>query len=262
MVCVAGTVAKADWKPPENPDPSKIRDEAIADRKAKRYEEALAKHVWYHEKALTTPGGENLGPVRVSFALADWFQLAHRYPPALEKLKFYRDAATQRVRDGKDGLASFQEVNAINGILDEEPRTLALFLWLHTNKMDIAKEVYAWAEPVLVRAQLYDLCGVYLDRPEKTYERLVRGFRTRKENPSYDHEKQRNAFQEKYFANRVTSLVALLTVNDRNREAQKIVAAATKEWGDPEFAKQIEVALKGLVPEPWPPPLRPSIVPD
>src|SRR5688572_11688303 len=44
--------AKAAWSPPANPDPHVILREAKADTQAGRYEEALAKHVWFHSHAL------------------------------------------------------------------------------------------------------------------------------------------------------------------------------------------------------------------
>jgi len=42
----------AAWTPPENPNPQQILSEAQSDAKAGRYEDALAKHVWFHENAL------------------------------------------------------------------------------------------------------------------------------------------------------------------------------------------------------------------
>jgi len=167
LVSVMEVAVMADWTPPENPDPRKIRDEAGADTRAGRYTDALAKLTWFHENALTTPGGESLGPVRLSFGLKDWYDLAQKYPPALVKLTSYRDSAMQRVREGKDAFDSFQEAKGINEVLEEEKRTHELFLWLHANRMEVAKQVYALAEPLLVKAKLYKLCGSYLDRPEK-----------------------------------------------------------------------------------------------
>ena len=37
-----------EWTPPENPDPQTILNEAQSDALAKRYEIALAKHIWLH----------------------------------------------------------------------------------------------------------------------------------------------------------------------------------------------------------------------
>ena len=41
------------WKPPQNPDPGKILEEARADQQTGNYAVALDKHVWYHENKVT-----------------------------------------------------------------------------------------------------------------------------------------------------------------------------------------------------------------
>ena len=48
---MAIAVARADWTPPQNPNPDEILEEARADTEAGRYEDALAKHVWLHLNA-------------------------------------------------------------------------------------------------------------------------------------------------------------------------------------------------------------------
>ncbi len=72
--------ADAGWAPPENPDPQDILAQAKQDTASGRYEDALAKHLWFHENALEYRS--SLYGVRLSFALGDWTKLSHVYPLA------------------------------------------------------------------------------------------------------------------------------------------------------------------------------------
>jgi len=61
------------------------------------------------------------------------------------------------------------------------------------------------------------------------------------------------SFNDKSFTNKITTLVALLVVNDRQPEAQKVASDARNESSDASFHAKLDDALKGNVPEPWPP---------
>jgi hypothetical protein len=54
------------------------------------------------------------------------------------------------------------------------------------------------------------------------------------------------------FRNETATLVAILSVNDRKIEASEIATLAKKELDDAEFHKELERALAGNVPVPWP----------
>lgn len=114
--CFMAHTALADWTPPADPDPKKIRDEAREDERAGRYEDALAKRVWYHENSRNYAG---LGGVRLSFALMESMDLGKEYPPALDKLREVRDEAEKAVNAGKDVWQSFQDYASINEYLGE-----------------------------------------------------------------------------------------------------------------------------------------------
>ena len=58
---------------------------------------------------------------------------------------------------------------------------------------------------------------------------------------------------EKSFTNKTTTLVALLVVNGRKSEAEKIAQDAKQEWDNRAFHAKLDDALHGRVPEPWPP---------
>jgi hypothetical protein len=120
LALTATLVRGDDWTPPENPDPTAILREAEGDTRAKRYDRALAKHVWYHDHALKFDQGQT--GVRLSFALSSWLTLAEQYPPALVMLRQARDAAGQQAVAGGERLgafAAFQEFAALNDTLDD-----------------------------------------------------------------------------------------------------------------------------------------------
>src|ERR1044072_6141550 len=88
---VYGAQALAVWTPPEKPNPAQILQDANADTRAGQFEDALAKHLWYHRNALKHSPAQ--GGVRLSFALSYWHNLATKYPPAMTALKAERDEA-------------------------------------------------------------------------------------------------------------------------------------------------------------------------
>jgi len=59
-------------------------------------------------------------------------------------------------------------------------------------------------------------------------------------------------FAEKSFTNGVTILIALLVVNRRQADAIRIADEARRAWDDKAFQQQLDEALKGEVPLPWP----------
>ncbi len=242
--------AHADWKPPSRPDAQQILNEAVSDAAAKRYDDALAKHVWFHQEALKHQ--PSLYGVRLSFALLYWTRLGAVYPPALEKLKSVRDEAAKDVREGTGTHGIFHDFVSINAALKEDGRTKDLFVWLHTNKPDFAKEVYALAQPSLIKAKQYELCGAYID-VDNQFQRMLDDYRLNKK-LAKDRKFGKSVleFGEKSFSNHASTLTALLVLNARKADAERIAAAAQKEWDDPQFKAELEKALRGDVPAPWP----------
>jgi hypothetical protein len=239
----------AAWTPPENPNPQQILNEAQTDTKAGRYEDALAKHVWFHENALKLR--PSLYGVRLSFALSDWVELAAAYPVALEKLKTIRDQAADRVRESDQVREPFHDFASINKYLNESIKTKDLFLWLNSSKPELAKSVFDLAEPALIDAKEYHLCGGYIE--PKSFDQIREQYHKNKElgqNPIHGERMQNYA--EKSFANHTTTLIALLVVNDRKADADRIAAEALKERSDPPFEAELEKAKQGVVPTPWP----------
>jgi hypothetical protein len=261
VLLAAPGVGRADeWTPPEKPNPHSILDGARVDARAGDYETALAKHVWFHENALKYD--ESLTGVRLSFALGYWFQLAEAYPPAMAKLIDVRDDARRRVEENHDErvvFEHFQELAAINDRLGEADATVDAFRWLDERDSPGTRRVYRLAQPSLVLAKEYALCGKYLE-PEPAFERMADSYRHMREYEGRPRAGVKSPpFAAPNFINEVATLVALLVVNERQDEADDIVLAAKKvsletrdDAFDADLADALEGALDGTVPEPWP----------
>jgi hypothetical protein len=252
VVALVASIAAADdaWKPPENPDPHTILQEAHADTRAMRYEQALAKHVWYHENALRIQPAQQ--GVRLSFALSYWKELADVDAPAFVKLVEVREEAVKNALEGANARQSFQDLAAISKTLGEDARTTEVFVELDKKQPEIAKQVYSLAQPALIKAKEYQLCNKYLE-PEQSLRLATASFESGKklaENPKFGA--QHLDFVHKSFTNKATTLVALLTVNGRLAEADKAAKGAMAAWDDAHFQGAIGDALAGKVPAPWP----------
>jgi thiol-disulfide isomerase/thioredoxin len=242
------SAAAEGWQPPENPDPREILREAQADTRAQRYEDALAKHVWFHHNALKHR--PSLSGVRRSFALSYWQKLGMAYPHALDKLREIRDEAAEKVVNGTDLRESFRDLVAINRTFSEEHRTKELFVLLDAQKPHVAQEVFRSAQPALIKSEEYELCGKYIDS-KRSLRLMVAGFRTRNR-LSKNKRPELVEFTEKKFTNDAATLVALLIVNGRKTEADEIADNVKKEWNNALFHAELDRALQGEVPKPWP----------
>lgn len=243
--------AVSDWTPPQNPNPQKILTEAEADASDGNYANALAKHIWFFQNALKYDSGEYV--VRLSFALSDWVELGKIYPPALEKLKTFRDEAEKNVRHDKNVRDNFNDFESINEYIKEEAKTVDLFVWMDSNKPDSAKAVFDLAQPALVKSKQYTLLGKYIQNPFSLYDKAVQDYERNAElakNPKFG--KQVQDFGESKFKNETTTLIALLVVTDQKAVAEKIVADLKKQPYLPKDNEQIQKALNGEVPPPWP----------
>lgn len=239
-----------EWAPEGEPNPHQVFGEAREDTAAGRYPEALAKRIWFHRHALEMDAA--LTGVRLSYALGDWLQLAAVYPPALEALTAIRDENEAELRAGAGDRQQFIDFVAINRVLEQEAETIDLFFWLSENQPDLATATFDMARPALVRAKDYALCSRFL-RPEQELASARAAYRMHLQlaaNPAFGEPIRE--FGEQKFTNDMATLVALLAVNGRETEAQKIADEAKQEWQDEMFAELLERALKEEVPPPWP----------
>lgn len=245
-----------DWTPPENPDPQKVLQEAREDVKHQRYEVALSKILWFHENAAVLQ--PSLSGVRLSFALSYWLELGEVYPPALEKMKQLRDEAEKQIRNEKQVRVRFEDFHdfvALNRTLREEERTAKAFEWLDKTDEEDAQRVFLAAQPALIKQRAYKLCGKYIDS-ERDFSRIRRSYTMGLLMADKRFGARHREFTEKKFLNDVTTLIAILAQNDRKAEASEVASEAKKIVEDPDLQKkldkQMESALSGTVPKPWP----------
>lgn len=166
-------IAAPNWTPPPGSLPSKILDEARADRRAARYEEALAKHVWYHTASRQEPGQ---GGVRLSFAMSDWLALGQAYPPALAKMKQMRAETERELYLEKpsvqvDRFTLFHEFSGFNWVLKEEHKTVELFHLLEEHAPSFAEQVYPVVQAVFARLGQKPTRTSYLNPVENPVEK-------------------------------------------------------------------------------------------
>jgi predicted Ser/Thr protein kinase len=134
--------ANETWSPTlapgAKPDLQQILSEAQALTAGGKYEESLQRHLWFHRHALEFDPG--MSAVRLSFALSYWTELARRYPKAKQALIEIRDHDASEVRAGRGYFDLFMEVESINGCLQDEAATLALFKVIEREDPQLANQ--------------------------------------------------------------------------------------------------------------------------
>lgn len=251
LILLLPSVALAEWAPPENPDPQKILLEASADTQAKRFEVALAKHLWFHQNALKI--NKAFYGVRLSFALNGWKTLANQHPPALQAMKATRDEAKKQFLtfQSKEPSLLFNEIEALNKTLEEPGETVSLFELLEEKNLELARSVADMAQPALIRAKKYALCFKYL-KPDAILPDAVRDLQQMQATAATLNREQLKQVAEKSFTNRIATTIALMVMNDQKQQAADFADKSRAHCDTTEFKSAIESALKGVVPDPWP----------
>jgi hypothetical protein len=155
------TLVSAAWTPPANASIETIYDELRTDFQEKRYEDALAKHLWFHEKSKDYPA---LAGVRLSYALGQWLDLGKVHPPALEKMKSLRDQLEIDIaKDSKSDFVKLMDLFAFNRTLGDSKRNVAIFVSLDAQSSPLAKQAFILTFGTLVTHQEFKLAGKYLN---------------------------------------------------------------------------------------------------
>jgi hypothetical protein len=240
----------AEWRPPEKPDPSAILHDARKDRQAGRYQDALAKHVWYHENALKHDAAQS--GVRRSFALWYWLQLGEQYPPALKKLEDYRQEARKQALASNENEAyhHFADFVAISKRLKKDKEIVDLFVTLDEKHPKSAKRAYHVVNDALIAAEKFELCGKYINGDKAIALEILK----------FEHHRElakdpRRAdpdigeFGERTFRREAATLVAILVKCNRVEEAKRVAQKARAAWEDAELHAALEKALEGHFPD-------------
>ena len=216
-----GASASAEpWSPTlapgEKPDLQKIRNEADSLMNWGRYDESLQRHIWYFNHALAY--GE-CDPVRLSFGLSGWSELARRYPKARQALIEVRDRDAQTFSNGGGYSALFQEVASINRELRDDDATVALFKNIRQKDPALARQCYFYAEAQLVSKGEYALCSSYISNPQASFQTIRTGWDMEKKLDPTGNAANR-------FVGNTRQLIEILIGAGRKTEAEKIRDAA------------------------------------
>jgi hypothetical protein len=236
------------WTAPDHADPQAILREAVEDRIAGRYEDALQKHVWFHKQAVKASPA--LVGVRRSFALAYWAHLASKYPPAMEALKKARDDAGEDVRAGRDATEAFRDYAAIDDELDDPLATVSLFLSIEKSDRELARKLYPAAEDALLDAKYFEVAGRYVDPPAEL-KRVSDTYRQMAKRAPPSPELDMKSLNERFFAAGAGRLVALMVIVDRKPEADRIAEQALAVSDSATVKAAIDQAKQGRLPPPF-----------
>lgn len=241
------------YTPPPNMSMQQLLNEAQADAAAGRYKEALAKQIWFRDNALKRE--PSMVGVRDSFALMYWAQLAQKYPPAMTKLASIRDQAIKTVFSGhtedRTAARAYLTAVSINNGLNESSKNVELFKALDAHDPAAAKQVYSVAEKDLIAAKEYALCGHYIDA-DRSYAQVLANYNRLKDMPKSQGTPQLLEMAGRMFTSKTATLVALLAINNRNDEAERVATQAAQENDTPESAALLAEAKTGKLPPAWP----------
>ena len=244
-----------DWTPPDNPQPQAILNEARANVLAKNYEDALAKHVWFHENALEISPA--LTGVRLSFALSSWERLAQKFPPALKMLNEIRDKTEKELIENLDdakALRLFQDVAAIDRTLGKNEKTSELFIELSQADGDLAKRFFQIARDALFEAEEYKTIIKFMD-PDKEVERIKRMFDLQSKAPVRDPRAKAllAEISQQRLIKESAQLVAVLALDDQEEKAKEISVKCVSIANTPELKRRLKSkllkSLDGKVPK-------------
>jgi hypothetical protein len=238
--------SQSPWIPPANPNADKIFNEIRQDFKDKKYQTALEKHVWFHKNALKFNQG--MYGVRLSYAIAEWIELGRVYPPALSALQKIRDDSCSEIKSGRGDFYLFNDISSINEYLHDEDKTALLFVFLKENNANLAKQVYPLAQSSLIQAKKYSICNEYIS-PKQDIDMANHLLNVNLElakKPEFGQ--QLKKFAEDQYSTSISTLVAIMVVNNRTEEAGLISIDALKHLDSPGFRKMLADAKQGVFP--------------
>jgi tetratricopeptide (TPR) repeat protein len=148
-------------------DMQKHLQETVRIAKEGNYQEALERHVWFHNHALEHQ--PSMTGVRLSFALMYWTKLGRKYPPALEKLKEIRNKKEKTLVDGEGSFELFHDVSGINRALKEDERTIDLFKKVESTNPEQIDRLWIVAKDLAFAHKEYALINRHIKDVEKEY---------------------------------------------------------------------------------------------
>lgn len=208
-------------------DPSTAFRDAVALARQGKYEEALEKHIWFHEHALEYDVG--FAGVRLSYAMSAWLELAEKYPKARQALVRIRDGTVNAILNGTGTFHAFQDLAVINDNLKENQETVALFKTIHQADPDRAKQYYRFAEPYLVTHREFSICSSCLPDVRARFEEIRHLFQmylgVSDRNPGFPASEARE-FADEFLTAHSSRVVQILVAVGRRQEAEQVFKLA------------------------------------
>ena len=161
--------------PGEKPDLAKILADAKDLTTRGQYEEALGRYIWFHNHEQQY-GDSYQDVVRITSGISDWVELGRRYPKAKQALLEIRDDAQRKIADGQGYADLFKDVQAINGELQQQDDTYALYQSMRKTDPQLARECYFWAENLLVSKGEYQWCFENMGDPQSRFANTKSNF--------------------------------------------------------------------------------------
>ena len=240
LILITFLSCERGWEPSENPDPQQILHDAQDDFKGQRYDDALEKHIWFHDHALEY--SPSMYGVRLSFALSYWKQLGDVYPPALQTMIKIRDNKADLLAQGKGNRNLFHDVMALNRTLGSDSLTVALFRSLDHEHQELAGQSWSIAKNAIIEAKAYDLVRKYMDSLEdefgdvkEVYDRNVAMYGGEGFGEDF------KAYNENHFVEKTIILIDLAIALDEMKEAKAIQTDALAILNDPRLNDVIPI---------------------
>jgi hypothetical protein len=232
------------WSPPlapgGTPDLQKILGDAKDFMSKGAYEEALQRHIWYHNHALEIDPAHSA--VRLSFALSDWMELARCYPKAKQALVEIRDNKTREIAEGRGYSEMVQEVQAINHELQDDDATYALFKTIREKDPKLAAQSYFYLETLLVSKGEYQWCLSHMGASQKRFDLIRQGFDMLWSPPDASAMMKKSA--EDRFVGQTCQLIEILVATDHKADAEGIRDQAVAVLDDPRLKSAVDDAAQ------------------
>ena len=203
---------------------------------------ALERYIWFHEHALEHD--PHMLGVRLSYSLSDWRQLADVYPPAMEAMIATRDRVAAQIRAGQGSWDLFQDLQALNEKLDDEPMTVELFKHLHATQPSFAKRVWRLASNHVIAAGEYEMARHYVGDPIQTLAHYRRSYEGRIAHSVRDEDQEFREFREKHarnhFVDQTLELMQLFSALDEEHLVNQIGTKALETLNDPRIKQAMQ----------------------
>ena len=229
-----------------------------------QYEDAL-QHCLSFQRQLK--GDQTLTPL-----LSDWAELDRRLPKAREALIEIRDRKVSEFSQGRGYSVLFSEVSAINGALNQDDATYALFKSFREKDPQLAGQCYFWVESLLVAKGEYQWCYDHMGDPQFRFDSIRRLFDMERANhqrlaatqqktrqmiaemnqkngwtnvppfsPPDTSEMMKKSANDR-FVNQTRQLIEILVATDHQADAEKIRDQAAATLDDPRLKSAVDDA--------------------